>query len=200
MTRSLSSGSTLQCPLLARSFASLISNLTDITACDKLAACGQEGQQAKTSTFKGYNQSHINSGSDSIDDTGFRELCLPNTCSKTTDEFITYDHYQQTLYVLWPRGDVDTGYGHIVVRAGKGPTARALDAHFRALTTQRADTDDFIRTAAGRSDHTGHLITHLEEEDHKSEEEEEAIEDRQEEQEDAQAGTDGRGEFQDHEI
>jgi len=112
----------------------------------------------------------------------------------------SHDHYQQTLYVLWPRGDVDTGYGHIVVRAGRGPTARALDAHFRAHTAQRADTDDFIKAAAGRSDNTGHLITHLEEEDHQSEEEEEAIEERQEEEEDAQPGTEGRGELQENEI
>ena len=105
-----------------------------------------------------------------------------------------HDNHQQTLYVLWPRGDVDTGYGHIVVRAGKGPTARALDDHFRALTTQKADTEEFIKAAAGRSDHAGQLITHLEEGDHEVEEEEEADDDRQEEQEEAQPGADGRAE------
>ena len=63
----------------------------------------------------------------------------------------SHDQFRQTIYVLWPRGDVDTGYGHLVVRTGEGPTAGAIYEQVRTLTTQKACTETFIKKAASRN-------------------------------------------------
>jgi len=63
----------------------------------------------------------------------------------------THDRFRQTIYVIWPRGDFDTGYGHLVIRTGEGPTAAALYAIVRDCTIQKAISESLIKKAAGRT-------------------------------------------------
>jgi len=46
---------------------------------------------------------------------------------------------------------MDTGYGHLVIRTGTGPTAGAIYDRVRDLMQQTSCTDDFIKKAASRN-------------------------------------------------